>query len=501
MLSRPAAAAAIAVSLLLLPPRDLAAAAALTILLVNDLDRYAEDDGRGGFARLMGVLEAENAAASDVLFVHAGDALSPSLLSGFDQGAHMVALLNEAPLDLFVMGNHEFDFGPDVARQRLAEARFPIVNSNVTLPDGSLFPGTVESRLIEVQGYRLGFFGLTTPDTAVISSPGETRFAPVLDSARSLAAKLREAGADLVIAVAHVGRADDQALFDARFADLILSGHDHDLRILYDGRTALVESASQADFVTAIELSLDRIESEGASKLVWSPSFRAIDTATVEPSPRGLELVAALDAKLSAELDVPIGTTATELDSRRATVRGEEAALGNLIADAMRAAVDADVAIANGGGIRGNKTYPAGATLLRRDILTELPFGNKTTKLELTGADLVTALEHGFGMVGEGAGRFPQVSGMVVEVDLTRPAGARVRSVGIGGERLDPSATYTLATNDFLARGGDGYAVLAEARRLIDPAAARLMASQVIDFVAAAGTVAPAVEGRITLAR
>jgi 2',3'-cyclic-nucleotide 2'-phosphodiesterase (5'-nucleotidase family) len=211
-----------------------AAPATITILQVNDLDRYAEDEGRGGVARLMGVLEAENAAAPEVLFVHAGDALSPSLLSGFDQGAHMVALLNEMPLDLFVMGNHEFDFGPDVARQRLAEARFPIINSNVTMADGSLFPGTVESRLIEVAGYRLGFFGLTTPDTAVISSPGEARFAPVVETARVMGEKLRAAGAELVVAVAHVGRAEDQALFDARVADLILSGHDHDLRILYD---------------------------------------------------------------------------------------------------------------------------------------------------------------------------------------------------------------------------------------------------------------------------
>jgi 5'-nucleotidase/UDP-sugar diphosphatase len=175
-------------------------------------------------------------------------------------------------------------------------------------------------------------------------------------------------------------------------------------------------------------------------------------------------------------------------------VRAQEAAIGNLIADAMRAAVDADVAITNGGGIRGNKTYPAGTELKRRDILAELPFGNKTAKLELTGADIVEALEHGFSKVEEGAGRFPQVSGMTVAVDLTKPAGARVQSVKVGDVNLDPSATYTVATNDFMARGGDGYAAFVGARNLIDPAAAQLMASQVIDHVAAAGTVSPAVE-------
>ncbi|HEX6010841.1 MAG TPA: 5'-nucleotidase C-terminal domain-containing protein, partial [Geminicoccaceae bacterium] len=470
------------------------------ILQVNDWDSFGEDEGRGGFARLLAVLEAEDAAANDVLFVHAGDALSPSLLSGFDHGAHMVALLNELPLDVFVMGNHEFDFGPDVARERLAEAEFPVLNANVTLADGTPFPGTTESRLIEVEGYKLGFFGLTTPETPEISSLGGTRFAPVLETAKAMGAKLREAGADLVVAVAHVGRADDQTLYDAGVADLVLSGHDHDLRILYNGKVALVESGSQADYVTAIELTVDRVKDGDEEELVWSPSFRAIDTATVAPSERGLELVKVYEDALSEELDVPVGTTTTELDSRRATVRAQEAAIGNLIADAMRAAVGADLAITNGGGIRGNKTYPAGTELKRRDVLTELPFGNKTAKLELTGADIVEALEHGFDKVEEGAGRFPQISGMTVTVDLTKPAGARVRSVKVGADNLDPSGTYTVATNDFMARGGDGYAAFVGATNLIDPAAARLMASQVIEHVAAAGTVSPTVEGRIATA-
>jgi 5'-nucleotidase / UDP-sugar diphosphatase len=487
-----------AIAVALLSSGVAAEPATVEILHVNDWDRYAEDEGRGGFARLLAVLDAEGAAADDVLLVHAGDAFSPSLLSGFDRGAHMVALLNELPLDVFVMGNHEFDFGPDVARERLAEAKFPVLNANVTLADGTPFPGTAESRVIEVGGYRLGFYGLTTPETVEISSPGDTRFAPVLETAAAMERKLREAGADLVVAVAHVGKADDQALYDAGVADLILSGHDHDLRILYDGKTALVESASQADHVTAIELTLDRVKEGDEEELVWSPSFRAIDTATVAPSARGLELVKAYDDRLSGELDVPVGTTATELDSRRATVRAQEAAIGNLIADAMRAAVGADLAITNGGGIRGNKTYPAGTELKRRDILAELPFGNKTTMLELSGAD-VEALEHGFGRVEEGAGRFPQVSGMTVTVDLTRPPGARVQSVKVGGANLDPSATYTVATNDFMARGGDGYAAFVGARNLVDPAAARFMASQVIDRVAAAGTVSPAVEGRVRI--
>jgi 2',3'-cyclic-nucleotide 2'-phosphodiesterase (5'-nucleotidase family) len=284
---------------------------------------------------------------------------------------------------------------------------------------------------------------------------------------------------------------------EAGVADLILSGHDHDLRILYDGRTAVVESASQASYVTAIDLVLDRIETNGRSRVTWHPSFRTLDSAAVEPDARGLELIKAYEGKLAAELDMVIGRTMTALDSRRGTVRAQEAAVGNLIADAMRTAVGADVAMTNGGGIRGDRVYEAGTVLTRRDIQRELPFGNRTVKLEVTGAELLAALENGFSRVEEEAGRFPQVSGMRVEVDLAKPGGARVQAVEVAGKPLEPEGRYILATNDYMARGGDGYEALASARRLVNEASARLLASQVIDHIAARGEVAARVEGRI----
>jgi 5'-nucleotidase/UDP-sugar diphosphatase len=486
---------ALAMALLAAGPA-LAEPVTIKILQVNDWDRIDERDGRGGYARLRAVLTRENADAPEVLVVHAGDAISPSLLSGFDNGAHMIEILNRLPLDVFVMGNHEFDFGPDVAKQRVAEARFPVVNSNVTDQDGSLFAGTVESRVIEVGGYKLGFFGLTTPDTAELATSGYARFKPVLETAKAMAAKLRGEGADLVIAVAHTSLGDDLALMGQGAVDLILGGHDQDLRVIYDGKVAMTESYSQADYVTAVELSLDRDK----DKLVWRPGFRIIDTATVEPDPEAAALVKTYDDRLSKELDVPVGTTATALDSRRATVRGGEAAIGNLIADATREAVGAQIAITNGGGIRADRQYPAGAALSRRDILSELPFGNKTVKLEVTGERVRAALENGFAQAEQAAGRFPQVSGLVVSFDPKRRPGERVVEVEIDGKPLDPAATYTLATNDYMAGGGDGYTALVGARDLIDPAAARLMASQVMEHVAARGTVSPKVEGRIVRA-
>jgi 2',3'-cyclic-nucleotide 2'-phosphodiesterase (5'-nucleotidase family) len=219
----------------------------------------------------------------------------------------------------------------------------------------------------------------------------------------------------------------------------------------------------------------------------------------VTPDPEIAALVKSYEDKLSKELDVAVGTTETPLDSRRATVRGGEAAIGNLIADALKAATGADVAITNGGGIRADKQYEAGQTLTRRDILAEMPFGNTTVLLELPGEKIKAALENGVSEVRELAGRFPQVSGIVAEVDLKAPVGERVKSVKINGEPLDPARTYKVATNDFMARGGDGYRAFIGAKSLIDISASQLMASQVIDYVEKAKKVAPKVEGRVVL--
>jgi 2',3'-cyclic-nucleotide 2'-phosphodiesterase (5'-nucleotidase family) len=178
-------------------------------------------------------------------------------------------------------------------------------------------------------------------------------------------------------------------------------------------------------------------------------------------------------------------------------VRTQEATIGNLIADAIRAAMGAEVAITNGGGIRGNRTYEAGYQLSRKDVFTELPFGNTTVLLELKGEDLLAALENGVSRVEEKQGRFPQVSGVSFAFDPKKPAGSRVSEVKIAGQPLDPARLYKVATNDYMAGGGDSYEALKKGKSLIDPSAAKLMATEVMDYIAAKGTVAPAIEGRI----
>ena len=231
----------------------------------------------------------------------------------------------------------------------------------------------------------------------------------------------------------------------------------------------------------------------------WTPNFRIIDSATVKPDPEIEAVVKGYEDKLSKELDIKVGVTETPLDSRRATVRGGEAAMGNLVADALRAAVAADIAITNGGGLRADKEYAAGTELTRRDFQSEMPFGNTTVLMEITGAKVKAALENGVSQVRELGGRFPQVSGLTVEVDMKEPPGSRIKLVKVNGQDLDPARTYRLATNDFMARGGDGYSAFTGNKLLIDPSASQLMATQVIDYVAKAGKVAPRIEGRVVL--
>jgi 5'-nucleotidase/UDP-sugar diphosphatase len=468
----------------------------ISFVQTNDIDRMEDVDGRGGFARLMAVVAAERAKGPTV-FVHSGDTISPSLLSGIDKGVHIIDILNRMKVDVMTPGNHEFDFGPEIFQARIGEATFPVVTSNVRKADGSHPGNTVDERIVEIAGVKIGFYGLTTEDTRFAAPSGDTVFKPSIATARAKGEALRAAGADIVVAVVHTPLAVDMTLVRDRAADLIFSGHDEHLLTYFDGRTVLTESGSQADDIVVTRVTIDRQEKDGKVTVDWRPHFEIVDSATVTPDAEIAGVVKSYQDKLDTELQVEIGRTETPLDSRRATVRGEEAAIGNLVADAIRAAVGSDVALTNGGGIRADREYPAGTTLTRADIFAELPFGNKTVKLAVTGEKLRAALESGLSMVSAGAGRFPQISGMVVEVDLSRLPGMRVRSVLVNGAPLDPARSYTLATNDYVAGGGDGYLALKDAERLIGPAEARLMASDVIDFVTAAKTIAPRVEGRI----
>ncbi|MFL5122576.1 MAG: bifunctional metallophosphatase/5'-nucleotidase [Microvirga sp.] len=475
------------------------AAPTFTLLLVNDIYRMGDDKGRGGFAKLAAVVKEERARGVPMLFCHAGDTFSPSLMSGFDQGAHIVELTNMIRPDVFVPGNHEFDFGTDVYFKHMRASRFPYFAANIRQADGTPVPGMRDSELFDLGPIKIGLVGIALAATSGMSQTGDLKFLPELETLRTQAEGLRRRGADILVAVTHTDREGDYAIVRSGLVDVLLTGHDHDLAIGYDGRTVMVESNEEGNFVTAIDFAAI-VTGEGASrKVAWSPAFRVHDSMTVDPDPEVLAVVQRYESALSKELEVEIGATATTLDSRSMTVGTQEAAIGNLIADAIRASTGADVAITNGGGIRAGKQYPPGTRLTRRDILSEMPFGNTTVMVELAGADMRAALENGFSQLPNRAGRFPQVSGLKVEVDPKLPAGARVISIEVEGKPLDPAARYKVASNNFLLAGGDNYTALGRGRVLIGPTDGKLLANEVMVFVRRLGTVAARPEGRIVL--
>lgn len=474
----------------------------ITFVLTSDVYKMSAEGGRGGLARIAAALKREKQSNAHVLTVHAGDTLSPSLMSGFDKGAHIVELFNMSPLDILVPGNHEFDFGPEVFRKRMGEFKARILAANLSESDGTPLPGIVPSELLSFGGIKVGVIGLTDENSVSSSKPGKLRFGDSLEVGAREAEKLRKQGADLIVVVAHAGRDRDEALFSAGFADLILSGHDHDLYMRFNEKAAIVEAGEDGMAVVAVDLkvSVDQ-DRNGRRQVRWWPKFRFIDTADVTPDPAVASRVESFEAQLSRDLDVPAGTTQTELDSRNAAVRGGEAAIGNLFTDAIREATKADIALLNGGGFRGGRIYPAGSTLTRKDVLGELPFLNKTYVLEITGADLLRAVEEGFAGAENEVGRFPQVSGLKIRADVTRPEGKRVVSLLANGVPVQPRKTYRLATNDYLAKGGDGYRSLAKARVIVGEEDASLVTSIVIAHLESRKSVSPRLEGRIIVVR
>jgi 2',3'-cyclic-nucleotide 2'-phosphodiesterase (5'-nucleotidase family) len=482
----------------LLPSAAMARTVKLSLVLICDMYNLSAENGRGGYAKVAGVVAAERASGKNVIVAHAGDAFSPTLLSGFDKAENVIELLNAIRPDVFVPGNHEYDFGPDIFRQRIGQAQFPVVAANLRDKDGQPLPGTTDNKVFEVDGIKVGVVGLTATDSPQKSQPGDLKFRDSVETLREQSQALRAAGVDIVVALAHANRAIDNQLYASRAADVLLSGDDHDLWVQYDGAVAAAEAKQDGEYVIAIDLDI-KVDDAGKHKVKWWPDFRIIDTKGAAEEPKVAELVKGFEAELSKEFDVTLAKVAVPFDSLNATVRTGEAAIGNLFADAILKSTGADVALINGGGLRGNRQYPVGAEVSRRDVLKELPFSNKTVVLEVTGRELRAALEHGLAKLGEASGRFPQVAGMTVTVSRSKPEGERITAITVHGAPLDEAARYKLATVDFLMAGGDGYDMLKGAKPLASERDGKLMANDVMVYLRDLGTLAPKVEGRIAV--
>ena len=384
----------------------------LRIILLNDVDR------KDAFPGIAAAVAEARAGADNSLLLHAGDVISPSVLSSLDKGAHIIDLMNHLGIDAFTPGNHEFDFGPDVLEQRMAEATFPIVSSNIRTGAGELPGFAAEHLIVDLGSVQVGIYGLTSDDTLEKSSPGDWTFEDTIATGQAMRAKLTDAGADLVIALAHTSFSEDLALAGNGAADIIATGDDHDLFLHYNGKRVIMEGNAQGENIPVVDLAMEWDDDD----LEWEPSF-----TVMQPSGEDADMAAkvadyekALDEALSEEIAV----LGADVDTRRASVRTMETNFGNAATDAMMMVTGADIGMTNGGGIRGDKVYDAGSVMTARDVFAELPFGNKTVVLAMSGADVMAALENAVSKIEDTSGRFMQVSGnMAVVYDKQRNYG------------------------------------------------------------------------------
>ena len=433
----------------------------IQFLLVNDVYQLEAVGGRGGLARVATVVRGLRRETPHTLFVLGGDTLSPSVLSTLFQGRQMIEAWNALGLDAAVFGNHEFDFGPAVLRQRMGESRFPWLGANVFDPATRRVWGGAHAGLLrEWSGVRVGVIGLTLPRAARSSNPGPgIAFEASVASGRRA---LDELGPlDLRVALTHLELEQDRLLARGVPLDTILGGHDHSPMVEMEGRTLIIKAGADAANVGQVEYELGC----GASVLARRQRLIPVDAGIVEAADVAA-LVAGYRARANPRLDRSVTELRTALDSRDAVVRREATPVGRFVAEAMRRRMGADVALINSGAIRGNRVIPAGPLSLR-DVIALLPFGNTVALLEVDGATLQASLERSVEALPQPSGRFLQTAGIDYAVDASRPPGGRILSVTVDGTPLDPTRRYRVAVPDFLARGGDGHAGLAEGGTLL----------------------------------
>ncbi len=451
----------------------------------HDVAVEGETIGTAGVAALKKDFEA---AGASVLLLSAGDFSQGTTLVSLDKGASAVAFMNAAGYDAAAPGNHEFDYKMEALEANAAAAEFPILAANIVYTESgeAVFGDHVT---FETDIGKVGVFGLDTPETMTKAHPdnvqgltfyqGEELVACAQEQVDALEAE----GCDYIIALAHLGvdaesepnRSTD-VFAQVTGVDLVVDGHSH--TVMDGGETvgdALV--VSTGEYLNNVGVVITDGETTTA-ELVSAAEYTKVDADVAA-------VVNARNDEVTAAMNETFGTTEVLLDGERDPgVRTQETNLGDFACDALlwqarqslgEDAVDA--ALTNGGGIRASI---AAGEITMNDMKTVFPFGNTVVTIDVTGAQLLEALEAATCSTPTAIGAFPQVSGIQFTIDTTVPyengemypdstyyapaaPGSRVTIETVGGETFDLEATYTIATNDFTAAGGDTYYVFKEA--------------------------------------
>jgi len=438
-------------------------AAEVRILHVNDFHGFAEPhkplgsaDLLGGAAYLAGEVDRLRREKPSLLLA-AGDMLQGSNWANLFRGRSVIELMNAMGFDAMVVGNHEFDYGQEVLKKRIGAAKFPVLGANV---EG--FPPLKPYTIKQVAGLRVGLIGVTTPDTPVTTHPknvaGLKFISPETAVKKYLPAVRPQA--DLVVVLSHQGlEADRDLAAQVPDIDVIVGGHSHTRleKPQVVNRTIIVQAWEHAKTLGVLDLTLD-----GGKIVSFSGGLQEIKPAPGTEDPRIRQLVNRYAKRVEAVLRERVGETAVDLDGQTDHVRTRETNLADLVADVMRQKSGADAAIINGGTIRASINQ---GSITKKQVYAALPFDNYLVAIRLTGAQIQEALEHGVATLGEPSGRFPQVSGLSFTYSRAAPVGSRVKEILIQGRPLDPHREYVVATNDFMAAGGDGYTVFGNAIR------------------------------------
>ncbi len=473
---------------------------ALAILHTNDVHgRFAESKESLGHDRIAAIYRQTRERIPATMLLDAGDAIQGMPLVKWNKGEAAIRIMNLVGYDGMALGNHEFDYGWERLLALLELSEFPFLTQPV-VSEGK--KGFEAAAIYERGGRRIGVFGLTTPETKQSSGGGFNKdFGTGEDTvayAEAMVYSLRNAGAEVVVCLAHLGSEEQGFLTSYGLRDrvdgidLVIDGHSHTPLAEIEqvaGKALVVSSGEYAGALGLVEFYPD-----GARLRPVARSIGKKEAADVEPVPAITRAIAEWGALTEARGSRVVAFTPVFLNANRDVVRTREAEIGNAMADSMREATGAAVALVNGGSIRAS--LQAG-DLTANDIESVLPYDTVVLTADVRGGAIREALELSVSSYPDNAGGFLQVSGLAFAFDPKKPAGRRVTKIEVGGKALDDDQIYSLSVTDWMAMGGDGYEMLVKPFSEASDAKVVTLIDVFIDHLGRNRDNPPVTEGRI----